>query len=138
MQLLKPTCLEPVLCNKRSHRNEKPTHRNEEQPLLAATRESLHAAKKTQCSQKFKKKNGKLKWNLQNHLSAQPPGWGQPKLYAFSHEGTNVPSLITLPPKQDEKLASIQVLFTGYLPCVHLYPNPSEGYRTTYQILIDS
>ena len=31
-QLLKPTCLEPVLRNKRSHRNEKPT--------LAATRES--------------------------------------------------------------------------------------------------
>ncbi|KAJ8796143.1 hypothetical protein J1605_002272 [Eschrichtius robustus] len=29
-QLLKPTCLEPVLRNKRSHRNEKPTHHNEE------------------------------------------------------------------------------------------------------------
>ena len=29
-QLLKPACLEPVLCNKRSHRNEKPMHRNEE------------------------------------------------------------------------------------------------------------
>ena len=29
-QLLKPTCLEPVLRNKRSHRNEKPAHRNEE------------------------------------------------------------------------------------------------------------
>ena len=29
-QLLKPVCLEPVLRNKRSHRNEKPTHRNEE------------------------------------------------------------------------------------------------------------
>ena len=28
-QLLKPSCLEPVLCNKRSHRN-KPAHRNEE------------------------------------------------------------------------------------------------------------
>ena len=27
-QLLKPTCLEPVLCNKRSHGNEKPAHRN--------------------------------------------------------------------------------------------------------------
>ncbi|KAJ8777439.1 hypothetical protein J1605_014822 [Eschrichtius robustus] len=25
-----PTCLEPVLCNKRSHRNEKPMHRNQE------------------------------------------------------------------------------------------------------------
>ena len=29
-QLLKPMCLEPVLHNKRSHRNEKPAHRNEE------------------------------------------------------------------------------------------------------------
>ena len=29
-QLLKPTRLEPVLRNKRSHRNEKPAHRNEE------------------------------------------------------------------------------------------------------------
>ena len=29
-QLLKPACLEPVLCNKRSHRSEKPAHRNEE------------------------------------------------------------------------------------------------------------
>ena len=30
LQLLKPMCLEPVLCNKRSHRNEKPTHHNKE------------------------------------------------------------------------------------------------------------
>ena len=29
-QLLKPACLELVLRNKRSHRNEKPTHHNEE------------------------------------------------------------------------------------------------------------
>ena len=29
-QLLKPTCLEPMLRNKRSHHNEKPMHRNEE------------------------------------------------------------------------------------------------------------
>ena len=29
-QLLKPARLEPVLCNKRSRRNEKPAHRNEE------------------------------------------------------------------------------------------------------------
>ena len=29
-QLLKPMHLEPVLCNKKSHRSEKPTHRNEE------------------------------------------------------------------------------------------------------------
>ena len=29
-QLLKPTCLEPVLHNKRSHHNEKPAHHNKE------------------------------------------------------------------------------------------------------------
>ena len=29
-QVLKPARLESVLCNKRSHRNEKPTHHNEE------------------------------------------------------------------------------------------------------------
>ena len=29
-QLLKPTRLEPMLRNKRSHRNEKPAHHNEE------------------------------------------------------------------------------------------------------------
>ena len=51
-QLLKPARLEPVLRNKRSHHDEKPAHRNEEQPPLAATRESLRAAPKTQRSQK--------------------------------------------------------------------------------------
>ena len=46
-QLLKPTRLEPVLRNKRSHRNEKPAHHNEEEPPLAPNRESPHAATKT-------------------------------------------------------------------------------------------
>ena len=55
-QLLKPVGLETVLCNKRSHCNEKPTHRNEEQPLLAPTRETPRLAMKTQRSQKKKKK----------------------------------------------------------------------------------
>ena len=39
-QLLKPACLEPVLCNKRSHCKERHVHHNEEWPPLAATRES--------------------------------------------------------------------------------------------------
>ena len=52
-QLLKPVCLEPMLRNKRSHRNEKPAHRKEEQPPLAAARESPCAAMKTQCSRKL-------------------------------------------------------------------------------------
>ena len=51
--------LEPVLRSKRSHRNEKPAHHDEEYPLLAATRESPRVATKTQRSQKIKiiKKN---------------------------------------------------------------------------------
>ena len=53
-QLLKPTHLEPMLHNKRSHRNEKLAHHNEEQPPLTATRESPHTATKTQRSQKKK------------------------------------------------------------------------------------
>ena len=32
---------DPVLCNKRGHRNEKPMHHNPEKPALAITRESL-------------------------------------------------------------------------------------------------
>ena len=43
-QLLKPTCLEPMLHNKRSHRNERPAHHNEEWAPLAATRKSPRAA----------------------------------------------------------------------------------------------
>ena len=35
-QLLKPTCLEPVLCNERSRRNEKPVHCNEKLQLEKA------------------------------------------------------------------------------------------------------
>ena len=68
LQLLKPTRLEPVLHNKRSHHSERPVHCNEEQPPLAATRESPHVATKTQRSQKrkternlFKKKKKKKK-----------------------------------------------------------------------------
>ena len=51
-QLLKPAPLEPMLCNKRSHHNEKPAHHNKESTPLAATRESPCTATKTQRSQK--------------------------------------------------------------------------------------
>ena len=47
-----PVCLEPELHNQRSHHDEKPTHCQEEQPLRAAFRESLHEAVKTKCNQK--------------------------------------------------------------------------------------
>ena len=67
-QLLKPTRLEPVLRNKRSHCNEKTAHHNEEQPQLTATRESPCAATKTQCVQKKKKskKTNKIKLTYHN------------------------------------------------------------------------
>ena len=55
-QLLKPSRLEPMLRNKKSHHNEKPAHRDEEWSPLSATRESPHAATKTQRGQKKKKK----------------------------------------------------------------------------------
>ena len=51
-QLLKPACLQPVPRSKRTHRQEKPVHRSEEQPLPAATRESPCTATKTQRNQK--------------------------------------------------------------------------------------
>ena len=50
-QLLKPACLEPMLHNKRSHRNERPMHHSEEWPPLTATRKILCAATKTLRSQ---------------------------------------------------------------------------------------
>ena len=48
-----PACLEPVLCNKRGHDNERPAHCDEEWPPLAATGESPHTETKTQHSQKY-------------------------------------------------------------------------------------
>ena len=46
------TTTEPVLSNKRSHREKKSVPHNEEQPQLATTRESPHTAMKTQDNQK--------------------------------------------------------------------------------------
>ena len=45
-QLPKPVHLEPVLCTKRRHHNEKSMHCSEEQPLLTTARESPHAARR--------------------------------------------------------------------------------------------
>ena len=52
LQILKPVCVKPVLCNKRSHCNEKAVYRHKEQAPLPTTRESPHSALKTQLSQK--------------------------------------------------------------------------------------
>ena len=56
LQRLKPLHLELVLGNKRSYSNVEPVHPNEEKPRLAATRENLHAATKTQQSRKERKR----------------------------------------------------------------------------------
>ena len=48
----KPVRLEPVLRNKRGRDSERPAHRDEEWPPLAATRESPCTEMKTQHSQK--------------------------------------------------------------------------------------
>ena len=48
-----PTHLEPVLRNKRGHDSERPVHRDEEWPPLAATGESPRTETKTRHSQKW-------------------------------------------------------------------------------------
>ena len=50
-----PARLEPALCNKRGRDSERPAHRDEEWPPLAATRESPRTETKTQHSQKKQK-----------------------------------------------------------------------------------
>ena len=51
-RLLKPAGLEPMLRNKRSHRNKKPVPNSEQEPQLAASRKRPGEATKTQHSQK--------------------------------------------------------------------------------------
>ena len=67
-KLLKAVCLELVLHNKRSHRNEKPcTLQAESSPHLSQIEKWPHR-KQTQCSQKKKKKPLPLYlWTLQHH-----------------------------------------------------------------------
>ena len=82
LQLPKPLHLELVLCNKRSYSNEKPAHPNEEKPLLAATRENLHTATKTQQSQKERKKERKRKTfshtpPIPEDICYKASGWSQ-------------------------------------------------------------
>ena len=50
--ITEPARLEPVLRNKRGCENERPAHRDEESPPLAATRESPRTEMKTQHSHK--------------------------------------------------------------------------------------
>ena len=52
--ITEPARLEPVLRNKRGRDRERPTHRDEEWPPLATTRESPRREMKTQHSHKYK------------------------------------------------------------------------------------
>ena len=54
--ITEPAHLEPVLRNGRGRDSERPAHRDEERPPLAATGESPRTETKTQHSQKLKKK----------------------------------------------------------------------------------
>ena len=49
-----PAHLKPVLCDRRRRHEDKPEDPNEEQPLFATTRKSLHAAVKPRRSSKVK------------------------------------------------------------------------------------
>ena len=57
--IAEPAPLEPVICNKRGRDSERPAHRDEEWPPLAATREGPRTETKTQHSQKNKIKINK-------------------------------------------------------------------------------
>ena len=80
LQLLKPVCPEPVLCNKRSQCNEELVHLNGEWPLLFTTRESPRVVMKTHCNEEEKMKERNLAtvlerkrvWNSMKG-EAQPP-----------------------------------------------------------------
>ena len=54
--IAEPACLEPVLRNKRGRDSERPAHRDEEWPPLAANGESTGTETKTQHSHKYKNK----------------------------------------------------------------------------------
>ena len=55
LQRLKLVHLQPVLCNKKSHRNEKLSNTTRQQSPPFATRESPRATVKTQCNQELNK-----------------------------------------------------------------------------------
>ena len=70
--------VEPMLCDKRSHHNEKPVHHYKEQPLLATSRESPRTATKTQHSQKCPRRTfhrGSSKCRLPEALNMPARDW---------------------------------------------------------------
>ena len=82
--------LEPPLCNKRCHNNEKPLHRNEEQSALSTTREKPaqqerpSTARKTQHSQKQMNKYNILKNEKLASLQVRAHDSEAPRFYVAS------------------------------------------------------
>ena len=76
--------LKPVLCNKRSHRNEEATHHNEEYPPLAATREKPACSNKDPTRPKISKK--KMTISRSSETS-------RPASLALVFPGTSLPEL---------------------------------------------
>ena len=66
-QLLKPTCLEPMLCNKRSHCNEKPVHHNEELPHSLQLEKARAQQRRPNAAKNKNKLKNKNKQNKQRN-----------------------------------------------------------------------
>ena len=63
-QLLKPTLLEPVICNKRSHPNEKPMHCNQEWLPHCNHRKLTHSSEDPEQSERERERKKKLQWGV--------------------------------------------------------------------------
>ena len=63
-----PVRLELVLCNKRGHDSERPMHRDEEWPPLAATRESSRTENEDPTQPKIKKERKKLSFKTKQNF----------------------------------------------------------------------
>ena len=105
-QLLKPTCLEPVLRNKRSHRNEKPAHRNEDptQPKInkykTLKKKKKHKEHKAMCK-RFGQTCGRL------YFPEMAPQYISSPMLFPQHDAD------TLPIRSD---VSVPSLFAWWLP----------------------
>ena len=76
LQLLKPANLEPVLCNKRSHFNEQPKRRHQEQSPLIPTREKpAHGNEDPAQPEKTKRMNLKKNYVKEGNQSQEATYW---------------------------------------------------------------
>ena len=80
-QLLKPACLEPVLCSKRSHGNVKPVHRNKKSSPRSPQVEKARAQQRrpNAAKNKYIKKKKKIHWFHNFLVSMYPSESGEPQ-----------------------------------------------------------